>query len=171
MKGCVQVYTGDGKGKTTAALGLIMRACGAGLKVYMGQFLKKRNCSEIKTLRKRFPCVAVEQYGRGCFVRGKPAAADFKAAEQGRRKLKKAMTSGKYDIVIADEINIAVSLRLLTVKQALDLIDDKPDNVELVFTGRNAPKAIIKRADLVTEMRNIRHYFNKGIVARRGIES
>ena len=171
MKGYVHVYTGNGKGKTTAALGLIVRACGAGLRVYLGQFIKKRHYSEIKTLKDRFPEVTIEQYGRGCFIKGKPSPQDIKAAQDGMKKLRKAMLSGKHDIVIADEANIAVSFDLFPVEDIIRLIDEKPENVELILTGRGAHRRLIDRADLVTEMKDIKHYLDKGVASRRGIES
>jgi len=171
MKGYVQVYTGNGKGKTTAALGLIVRACGAGLKVYLCQFIKGGICSELKTLKKRFCDVTIHQCGRGCFIKGKPSRDDLKLAKKGFAKLRSAILSGKYDLVIADEANCAISCGLLTASELLKLIDEKPPHVELVFTGRSAPAELIARADLVTEMKEVKHYFNNGIKARPGIES
>jgi len=171
MKGYVQIYTGDGKGKTTAALGLALRAVGAGLKVYFGQFIKKGNYSEIKMLKRRLPEVTVRQYGCGGFIKGKPSPKDIRAAEQGLSECQKAMLSGHYDLVIADELNSAVSAGLLGVEELLRLIDEKPDHVELVITGRGAHARVIKRADLVTEMKGRKHYFEQGVPARKGIES
>lgn len=170
MKGYIQVYTGDGKGKTTAALGLAIRACGAGLRVYLGQFIKGRDYSEIKILNDCFSDVTVEQYGHGRFVKNEPSPEDIEAAQRGLKKLRTAMLSGKYDIIIADEANCALTAGLLDVESLLGLMDEKPENVELVLTGREAHERIIDRADLVTEMKNIKHYFNKGVKARVGIE-
>ena len=171
MKGYVQVYTGDGKGKTTAALGLIVRACGAGLRVYLCQFIKGGICSEIQTLKKRFCDVTIQQCGQGRFIKGKPSQDDIKLAHLGFRKLRTAMLSGKYDVIIADEVNCAISCGLLNTAELLELIDEKPGNVELIFTGRSASKELIARADLVTEMKEVKHYFKKGIKARPGIEA
>lgn len=168
--GLIQIYTGDGKGKTTAALGLALRAFGAGLKVYLGQFIKKGTYSEIKALRRFYPNIVVGQYGRGCFIRRKPAPADIRAAKKGLIDLQRAMLCKKYDLIIADEINCAVKAGLITAKEILHLIDKKPPAVELVLTGRNAPRQIMKRADLVTEMRKIKHPFDRGEAGRRGIE-
>lgn len=168
--GLIQIYTGNGKGKTTAALGLTMRAVGAGLKVYLGQFIKKGSFSEIKALRRLHPVITARQYGRGCFVRGKPVPADILSARKGLNALSRAMLCGKYDLVIADEIFCALNAELITAKEILRLIDKKPLSVELVLTGRNAPKKIIKKADLVTEMRKIKHPFDRGIGGRKGIE-
>jgi len=171
MRGYVQVYTGDGKGKTTAALGLIVRACGAGLKVYMCQFIKGGIYSEIKTLRKRFCDVTIQQCGRGCFIKDKPTTRDMAMAQRGLAKLRAAVTCGKYDVIIADEANCATSCGLFSVEELLTIIDKKPEHVELIFTGRNAHKKLIAHADLVTEMKEIKHYYRKGIKARRGIEA
>lgn len=170
-KGYVQIYTGNGKGKTTAALGLALRAVGAGLRVYIGQFLKKGNFSEIKILRKRFPEVTIEQFGRGGFIRGKPTAADLQAARKGLARLNRAMLSGHYDLIIADEANSAVAIGLLKNDELLQMIRNKPKQMELVFTGRNAHPKLVKEADLVTEMKAIKHYIFAGVTGRRGIES
>lgn len=169
-RGLVQIYTGAGKGKTTAALGLTLRALGAGLKVYLGQFIKKGQFSEIKALHRFHPHITIRQYGRGGFIKGKPTPADIQCARKGLTALRKAMVSGKYDLVIADEINCAVNAGLISAKDILLLIDKKPSEVELVLTGRNALRQIIKRADLITEMRKIRHPFDRGTGGRRGIE-
>lgn len=170
QRGLVQIYTGNGKGKTTAALGLALRALGAGLKVYFGQFIKKGAYSEIKALRRFHPNIIVSQYGSGCFVKGKPTPADIRCGQKGLKDLGRAMTGGKYDLVIADEIICAVNAGLISAKEVLRLIHKKPAAVEFVLTGRNAPNQIIKRSDLVTEMRKIRHPFDKGISGRKGIE-
>ncbi|MBI5205793.1 MAG: cob(I)yrinic acid a,c-diamide adenosyltransferase [Nitrospirae bacterium] len=174
-KGYIQVYTGDGKGKTTAALGLALRAAGAGLKVFIGQFIKKRRCSEHKALERFKGLITVKQYGTG-FVRkaenreqrAEPKAIE--AAEKGFADVKKALLSGQYDMVILDEINIAVHYGLLGANDALKLLDKKPVETELILTGRYADEKLIKKADLVTEMREIKHYFKKGVKARKGIE-
>lgn len=170
QRGLIQIYTGNGKGKTTAALGLALRALGAGFKVYLGQFIKKGAYSEIKALRRFYPQLIVGQYGRGRFIRGKPARADIRCARKGLAALGKAMLSGKYDLVIADEINCALNAGLISAKETLLLIDKKPSDVELVLTGRNAPGQIMKRADLITDMRKIRHPFDRGEPGRKGIE-
>jgi cob(I)alamin adenosyltransferase len=169
-RGYTHVYTGDGKGKTTAALGLVVRACGANLKVYIGQFMKCGRYCEINTLKKLFRNVTVKQYGRKCFIRGKPSAADIKAAHIGLSKLLTATVGGKYDIIVADEANTAIAAGLVHEEHILNLIRMKPANVELVLTGRSVTKKIVKLADLVTEMKEIKHYYTKGVKARRGIE-
>ncbi|MDD5482158.1 MAG: cob(I)yrinic acid a,c-diamide adenosyltransferase [Kiritimatiellae bacterium] len=169
-KGLIQIYTGAGKGKTTAALGLALRAAGAGLKVYLGQFIKKGGYSEIKALRWFRPKITVCQYGAGCFVKGKPLPADIQRARNGLDKIAAALQSGKYDVVIADEFFCALKAGLFTKKDALALMDKKTSAVELVLTGRDAPREMMQRADLVTEMKKIRHPFDCGITARKGIE-
>jgi cob(I)alamin adenosyltransferase len=170
MKSFTQVYTGNGKGKTTAALGLLLRACGAGLRVYLGQFIKCADCSEIKLLKKRFRDVTLEQYGPARFIKGKPSRKDIAAGKTGFAKLCRAVFSGKFDVVIADEINCAVCAGILPVSDVVELIRTKPADVELVLTGRGAHKLVMKHADLVTEMKEIKHYFRAGNLCRRGIE-
>ena len=170
MKGYVQVYTGNGKGKTTASLGLAMRGAGAGLKVFIVQFLKLGDYSEIKALE-RFPeLITVEQYGVGHFVKGKPSDEDIKAGQRGYERLLEILKQGKHDLVIAEEANVAVMVGLIPEEKLLDLMDIKPDHVELVITGRGATPAVIEKADLVTEMREIKHYYTMGVAARVGIE-
>jgi len=170
VTGYVHVYTGDGKGKTTAALGMLLRACGANQRVYLAQFLKATASSEIKLLSARFPDVFVEQFGRGSFIKGQPTQKDIDAARSGLEKLSAALTSGEYDLVIADEANVATALGLIPVAELLKLIDLKPASVELVFTGRSAHERLVERADLVTEMKNIKHYFERDVAARPGVE-
>jgi cob(I)alamin adenosyltransferase len=170
-KGYIQVYTGDGKCKTTGALGLVVRAVGAGLRVYFGQFIKGRDYSEIKVLRERFKDVTVEQYGSGRFVRGKPAEEAVAMAQRGLAALREAMRSGRYDVVIADEACTAVGAGLFPEEELLALMADKPEAVELVLTGRGAGARVRDRADLVTEMRCEKHYYEAGVQGRRGIES
>lgn len=170
MKGYVQVYTGDGKGKTTAALGLALRAAGAGLRVLIIQFVKGREYSEHKALRRLDDLITIRKCGRRCFVHGKPAPADLKAARRGLREAGKAVASGDYDVVILDEAIIAAHLKLIPAPELTRLAKEKPPDVELVFTGRNATPELIKAADLVTDMREISHYYRKGVPARRGIE-
>lgn len=170
MRGYVQVYTGKGKGKTTAALGLALRAAGQGLRVYIAQFCKKRICGEHIALKKLKNFITIEQFGAEKFIKGKPSLKDIRNAQKGFLESLTAIFSGKYDIVILDEINDAVSLGLIDAESVADAIDSKPDEVELIITGRDAHKKIIQRADLVTDMREIRHYYKNGVNARKGIE-
>ncbi len=170
MKGYVQVYTGDGKGKTTAALGLSVRAAGAGWRVYIGQFMKSGDFSEIKALKNFSDSITVEQFGTGRFIKDKPSPEEIEAATKGLARLKEAVFGGDFDLVIAEEANVAVACGLFPVAMLCDIIDHKPDQVEIVITGRSAPPEIIERADLVTEMKSVKHYFYKGVAARIGIE-
>lgn len=169
-QGYVQVYTGDGKGKTTAALGLALRAVGAGLKVYIGQFIKKGCYSEIRALKRRFPDIVVRQYGRGGFIRGKPRPEAIRCARRGLAALRRAVTGNRYDLVVADEANCAVSCGVLKIDDLLELVDVKPAGIELVFTGRDAHPRLVRRADLVTDMKAVKHYFQRKVPARKGIE-
>ena len=170
MKGYVHVYTGDGKGKTTAAMGLALRAAGAELKVFIAQFIKSGDYSEIRAIRRLSDLITVEQYGHGRFIEGKPSVEDIRAAAKGVERLKSILASGTYTVVIIDEGNVAVRYGLVTLEDLLDLIRLKPDDVELVITGRDADPELIERADLVTEMKEIKHYYRKGVSARVGIE-
>lgn len=169
MKGYVQVYTGNGKGKTTAGIGLAVRGAGAGLQVFVGQFLKQGNYSEIMALS-RFDNITVEQFGMGKFVRGAPSEKEIAAARAGYARLCDILTAGAYDLVIVDEGNVAVTCGLISEAEMLGLIAKKRENVELVITGRGALPAVMEHADLVTEMKELKHYFHQGVAARRGIE-
>ena len=170
MKGYVQVYTGNGKGKTTAAFGLALRAAGAGLKVYIGQFLKKGEYSELNSINRFKDLIKIEQFGGKRYIGQEIKEEDKELAKKGFKKIKEVIFSGEYDVVILDEINVALYYKLLSEEDLIDLIKNKPSDVELVLTGRYASSQIIKIADLVTEMRKIKHYFSKGIKARTGIE-
>jgi len=169
-RGYVQVYTGEGKGKTTAALGLALRAAGSGLRVLFCQFMKKGTYGEVRALTRFGDRVSVRQYGRGRFVGKTPDPADRAAAERGLRDARGLMASGSYDLVILDEINVALHYGLVSLDDVLGLIREKLKAIELVLTGRNAHEAVIEEADLVTEMRAIKHYYAQGVKARRGIE-
>jgi len=169
-KGYVQVYTGDGKGKTTAALGLALRAAGAGAKVYLAQFAKAAGCSELAAIERFGGQILVSRHGSGTFIRGEPSAEDAHAARAGLREARRALVSGDYQLVILDEANVATYFGLFPVGDLLDLIDARPGHVELVITGRRADPAVVARADLVTEMRQVRHYGERGVAARKGIE-
>ena len=169
-KGLVQLYYGNGKGKTTAAMGLALRAAGCGLQVYIAQFIKGLKYSELVSLAKLKDNITVRQYGRGCFIKREATQKDIDAAQKGLAEVKNIITSGKYDVVILDEITIAEYFKLISVEDVLALIASKPQNLELILTGRKADNRIIEAADLVTEMVEIKHYYNEGIEAREGIE-
>jgi cob(I)alamin adenosyltransferase len=170
MKGYIHIYTGDGKGKTTAALGLALRAAGAGLQVYIAQFLKKGSYSEIKALERFADRITLEQFGLGRFVRGKPQEEDIAAAAKGLQRIKSVMAAGSHQMIVLDEANVAVASGLFPLNALLGLIDLKPDELELVITGRRAAPEVVERADLVSEVKSLKHYFEKGVPARIGIE-
>jgi cob(I)alamin adenosyltransferase len=169
-RGFVHVYTGHGKGKTTAALGLALRAAGRGLRTYIGQFMKGRLYGELAALRDH-ALITIEQFGRpDCFHREEVTPEDVGRARQGLARARSILTGGQYDLVILDEINVALWFGLLTLDEVMGLLDVRPEQVELVLTGRYAPPALIERADLVTEMGEVKHYYQQGIPARKGIE-
>ena len=170
MKGYVQIYTGEGKGKTTAAIGLAVRAAGAGLKVFIGQFMKGGEYSEIKSLERFRDLIVVEQYGTAHWVNRQPKEEDRKRAMAGLERVQSILRGGEYDVVILDEIIVAFCFTLLPPRGLIDLIEMRPDNVEMVMTGRGAPEDLIRRADLVTEMREVKHYHSLGVPSRKGIE-
>jgi cob(I)alamin adenosyltransferase len=169
--GYIQVYTGDGKGKTTAALGLALRAAGAGLRVFIAQFIKKRRCSEHKIISERLSdLITIKQFGQGLILKRAVTRSDVKAAQRGLIGIRAALESNDYNVVILDEVNVAVHYNLISLADLLDIIEKKPEGVELVITGRYADEKVIEKADLVTEMKEIKHYRKMEIKARRGIE-
>ena len=170
-KGLVQIYTGDGKGKTTAALGLAMRAAGRGLSVFMVQFLKGRQYGELESAKRLSDRFKIVQSGLDSFVKkGEPSEEDLRLAREGIELARDAVLGGGYDVVILDEVNVAVELGVLKVEDVLPLIDERPDGVELVLTGRYAPPEFCERADLITEMKNVKHCYDAGVEMREGIE-
>lgn len=170
MKGYIQVYTGNGKGKTTAAFGLSLRAVGAGKRVFFAQFVKGKHYSEIEAVQRFLPAITVKQYGRGCFIVNAPTQADIDMARQGLEEVSRVIASGKYDVVILDEANIAMHYQLFTVNELINIIESKPEETEIIITGRNAPPQLVEIADLVSEMREVKHYYTQGVDARIGIE-
>lgn len=170
-KGYVQIYTGNGKGKTTAAFGLALRAAGAELPVFIAQFLKGGNYSEIRAFKRFEDLITVRQYGRGGFIHGNPTEDDVRAANEGLAEVRIQLNSGNYKVVILDEAVMATFFDLFPVEDLLALIDGKPEEVELIITGRSADPRLIERADLVTEMCEVKHYYAVGVPAREGIES
>lgn len=169
-RGLIQVYTGPGKGKTTAALGLALRAAGAEMKVLIVQFIKKMRCSEHKALERFKDLITVRQFGEGFILNRMADAHDIDAAKKGFENAREAMVSGEFDMIILDEVNIAVSRGLITADDLIGLMEIKPEETELVITGRYADQRVMDRADLVTEMTEVKHYQTKGVTARRGIE-
>ncbi|HPW67427.1 MAG TPA: cob(I)yrinic acid a,c-diamide adenosyltransferase [Salinivirgaceae bacterium] len=171
MKGYIHIYTGNGKGKTTAALGLSLRAVGAEKKVFFAQFVKGETYSEVKTIQKFLPDITIKQYGLKCFIYEKPSQADIDTARKGLKEVSEIILSGKYDMIVLDEANIAIYYNLFTDDELINIIKQKPDETEIIITGRYATDKLIESADLVTEMKEIKHYYNQGVQARKGIES
>lgn len=170
-RGCTQVYTGNGKGKTTASLGLALRAVGRGLKVCVFQFIKGGGpYGEHLIADKLAPFFTIIQTGRPGWVNTKDIREDRLLAQDALQQARQLLISGDYDLFICDEINGAVGFGLIDVEQVLELIALRPEKTELVLTGRNADEKIIAAADLVTEMREIKHYYTAGVPARTGIE-
>ncbi len=170
-KGIVFVYTGNGKGKTTAALGLALRALGHGAKVFVVQFMKGRDYGEVLSAKEFLPNLTIYQSGLDSFVmKDNPSPVDIELARQGLEVAKKAIASGEYDMVILDEINVALDFKLISLEEVLDLIRNKPPQLDLGLTGRYAPPEIIEAADLVTEMVEVKHPYAKGVPARKGFE-
>jgi cob(I)alamin adenosyltransferase len=172
FKGYVQVYTGNGKGKTTAALGLALRAAGHAMRTYIGQFLKGQDYGELAAVRRLAPLIIIGQFGRKglLHVTENPEDEDIERAKLGLDKCLKAMLSGRFRLIVLDEVCVALHFHLLGEKDILDFLARKPADVELVLTGRYAPAWLLRRADLVTEMKAKKHYFDKGVRARAGIE-
>lgn len=172
FEGRFQIYTGNGKGKTTAALGLALRAAGHGYRTYIGQFIKGQTYGELAAAEKLSPLITIKQFGRSGFIHvtKDPDEADIRKAEGGLSSCRAAMLSGEYRIVVLDEINVAIHFKLISEQAAHEFLEEKPEDVEVIFTGRYAPQSLIDRADLVTEMKDIKHYFDQGVQARDGIE-
>ena len=170
MKGFIQVYTGNGKGKTTAALGLALRAFGAGKKVFIAQFIKGMPYSEIESVHKFLPGITIKQYGLDCFIVNQPTEKDINAARYGLSEVSKIIISGDYDLIILDEACIAVHYNLFSVNDLISVLTSRPAAIEIVVTGRYAPPELMEIADLVTEMKEIKYYYHQGVQARKGIE-
>ena len=168
--GYVHVYTGDGKGKTTAAIGLAVRAAGHDLWTYIGQFMKGQEYGELAALA-QLPQITVDQYGdKGCIRKEEVTPKHIADAKLGLERAKVALISCRHDIIVLDEVNVALWFGLLEEAAVLELLEERPQGVEMVLTGRRAPQSILDRADLVTEMKEAKHYYADGIMARKGIE-
>ena len=170
-KGLVQVYTGNGKGKTSAAFGAALRAVGQGMKVYIIQFIKGGfDYGELHSV-KHLPNLKLSAFGRGRFItEATPPREDLQKAQEGFELAKEVVNGGEYDIVVLDEINVVMHLKMISVDQVVKLVKNKPKHVELILTGRDAPAQIIEVADLVTEMKPVKHPFEKGVPAVRGVD-
>jgi len=170
-QGLIQVYTGDGKGKTTCALGLALRAVGQGFKVFMVQFLKTDDTGEVQAARRLAPDFTMESFGTPGFPRlSDPDPETVAAARQAFALARQVILGGEHDLVILDEINLSLKYGLVPLAEMLEILRQRPPNVEVVLTGRDAPSELVDLADLVTEMRPVKHYFEAGVKARRGIE-
>ncbi len=167
----VHVYTGDGKGKTTAALGLALRMIGAGHRAFVGQFVKGMEYSELRAAPLLGDRLRIEQFGRDCFIHREPDDEDRRLARAGLDRAAAVLRSGEFRLVVLDEANIAVHFGLFPVEQLLEVLRRRAPEVEAVVTGRRAHPALLEYADLVTEMREVKHYYTQGVGARRGIES
>lgn len=172
-RGYIQVYTGNGKGKTTAALGQAVRSAGAGLRTFIVQLMKEYPYSELDGLEPLADRIAIEQYGGDAFVyRGEmPSEEEKGKAARALDRAVEVMESGEWDVVVLDEVCAAVYFKLITTADVLAVLDAKPESVELVLTGRYCPDEVTARADLVTEMREVKHYYRQDVPARKGIES
>ena len=169
MEGYGQGYTGNGKGKTTAALGLSLRAAAAGKQVFIGQFVKGMHYSELDIIGS-ISGISLKQFGRGCFIKNEPSAEDIVAARAGLAEIGEILKAGQYGVVVLDEANIALHYGLFTFVELWALVEGRAPGVEVVITGRYAPDELLAKADLVTEMREIKHYYRQGVEARLGIE-
>jgi len=172
-QGFIQIYTGNGKGKSTAAIGQAVRAAGFGLRTYIAQFMKEYPYNELNSLKKLSEWITIEQFGDDEFVYKKelPGIEELKKASKGLQIAKEKMLSGEYDLIILDEAIVAIYFKLIETKDLINFIKAKPETVELILTGRYCPSELIDAADLVTEMEEVKHYYQKGITSRRGIES
>ena len=170
-RGTVQVYTGDGKGKTTAALGQALRACGHGLRVLMIQFMKgSENYGEVMIFDK-VPGFRLVQSGLPTFVeKGNPSEEDLRLAREGMDLARKAVEDGTWDILILDEVNVAVDYGLVRAEEVLELVKTRPPKMEMILTGRYAPEEFLEVADLITEMKEVKHHYANGQEMREGIE-
>jgi cob(I)alamin adenosyltransferase len=171
--GFIQIYTGNGKGKTTAAIGLAVRAAGFGFKTYIAQFMKEFPYSELISLEQLNKWITIGQFGGDEFVYKKepPGREEMNKAQRGLATAKAKMLGGKYDIIILDEVCVSIYFGLFSDEEILTFMKQKPENVELVLTGRYCPDKLLDKADLVTEMKEVKHYYQEGVTSRKGIES
>lgn len=171
VRGYIQVYTGNGKGKTTASLGLSLRALGADMKVFFAQFIKDGNSSEFKALRKFGDAFTHRAFGKGRFIMGKnPSGEDCRIAREGLKICGEIISSGNFGLVVMDEANSAVSAGLFSIDELMETLALKHPATEIVITGRNARPELLEKADLVSEIMEVKHYWKKGVAAREGIE-
>lgn len=169
-RGFIQVYTGNGKGKTTAAIGLAVRAVVAKKKVFIAQFVKGMVYSEIEVLRQLTPAIKVNLYGKDCFISREPSEEDIQAAKNGLKEVSEIIHSEQYDVIILDEATIAVNFNLFSIDDLIAVLRQKPIQTEIIITGRYAPPELVELADLVTDMTEVKHYYTSGVLSRKGIE-
>ncbi len=170
QKGYIQIYTGNGKGKTTAALGLALRASAYGKKIFIGQFVKGMKYGELESIKKFSDTITLKQFGRDCFIFNDPEPEDIEAARKGWDEVNAILIENNIDILILDEIGIAIHYKLIRTQEVIDFIKRKPTEMELIMTGRYIPEELFELADLVTEMKEIKHYYTRDVPAREGIE-
>ncbi|MEA1910771.1 MAG: cob(I)yrinic acid a,c-diamide adenosyltransferase [Spirochaetota bacterium] len=170
QKGYIQIYTGNGKGKTTAAFGLALRASGYGKKIFIGQFVKGMKYGELESIKKFSDTITLKQFGRDCFIYNDPEPEDIQIAREGWDLVNTILNDNSVDILILDEIGIAIHYKLISMEEVIEFIKRKPEEMELILTGRNVPEELFELADLVTEMKEIKHYYTKDVSAREGIE-
>lgn len=168
-KGFVHIYTGNGKGKTTAALGLSLRAVCAGKKVFFGQFVKGMKYAEV-SCEDFLPNIEFQQFGEDCFIYNEPTKADLERAKAGLERIRIILEEGHYDLVVLDELNIALYYKLLKVEDVIEIVENRAPHVEVIITGRYAPKELVDFADLVTDMKEVKHYYHDGVLSRSGID-
>ncbi len=168
-KGYIQLYTGDGKGKTSAAFGMAIRAAMTGKKVYIAQFVKSMKYSETR-IEEYVDNITIHQFGRGCYLLRDVEEEDKLAAQRGLQECRIALNSGDWDMVILDEVTIALYFRLFSIDDLLLILNEKAEHTEVIMTGRSAPQQLVKRADLVTEMTEVKHYYKQGVLSRPGFD-
>jgi len=168
MKGYIHLYTGNGKGKTTAALGQVQPA--AGMKIFIAQFVKGMPYGELEVIQNYLPGIVVQQYGRGCFIINGPTEEDIRVAQAGLSEVASIIAGGEYDLIVLDEVCIALYYKLYPLEDLIAILRSKPAGTEIIMTGRYAPPELIELADLVTEMKEVKHYYQSGVEARKGIE-
>lgn len=172
-QGFIQIYTGNGKGKTTAAIGQAVRAAGFGLKTYIAQFMKEYPYNELNSVRHLSEWITIDQFCGDEFVYKKelPGKEELTKAKKGLQTATEKMLSEEYDLIILDEAIVAIYFKLIKTEELIEIIKLKPEKVELILTGRYCPDELIELADLVTDMKEVKHYYQKGIKSRKGIES
>ena len=168
-KGFIQLYTGNGKGKTSAAFGMALRAAMADKKVYVGQFVKSMKYSETR-IEEFLDNITIHQFGRGCYLLRDVEEEDRQAAREGLQACRQALSSGTWDLVILDEVTIALRFNLFTTDELLHILEEKAEHTEVILTGRSAPQELIDRADLVTDMVEVKHYYMQGVLSRPGFD-